>query len=264
MTVILPCIVFAFLCLSHKRVHPAKVCPLSLFILLIHKLGPEGAAFQTGKPPAAVGSSLPTCQSPFSPGATPRLSGGGVDISGILPSTPKLFIFILSWHFNTPPCRLSDPLPKTSEERKQQLPSDTCQLEARGWMWGPDGTEGRNGARKEGGCQMGFVLFGPEMLNGSLTVCLWVHHHQSPPPLLPRVACYHVTPDGMFAFSLVVPAADRTKMSTGGTLQPCRGLGRGGFRPGCRFDSLFTNILSVALWMTSVSLKNQNGPSGVI
>lgn len=162
--------------------HPAQVCPLSLFILLIHKLGPEGAAFQTGKPPAAVGSSLPTCQSPFSPGATPSLSGGGVDISGILPSTPKLFIFILSWHFNTPPCRLSDPLPKTSEERKQQLPSDTCQLEARGWMWGPDGTEGRNGARREGGCQMGFVLFGREMLNGSLTVFVGAASSETPPP----------------------------------------------------------------------------------
>lgn len=53
---------------NHKCVQGAEVGALSLFILLIHKLGPEGAAFQTGKPPAAASSSLPTCQSEFSPG----------------------------------------------------------------------------------------------------------------------------------------------------------------------------------------------------
>lgn len=80
---------------NHKCVQGAEVEAVSLFILLIHKLGPEGAAFQTGRPPAAASSSLPTCQSVFSPRATPSLSGGGVDISGIafLPPLSCLFSF---------------------------------------------------------------------------------------------------------------------------------------------------------------------------
>lgn len=47
--------------------------------------------FKQGNPPAAVRSSLPTCQSPLCPRAIPSLSGGGVDISCIAKpfSTPS-------------------------------------------------------------------------------------------------------------------------------------------------------------------------------
>lgn len=87
--------------------------------------------FKQGNPPAAVRSSFPTCQSPLCPRAIPSLSGGGVDISCIAKpfSTPKLFIFSLSWHFNTPLCFLSDHLPKM-RQKKKNLPSHSCQLEA--------------------------------------------------------------------------------------------------------------------------------------
>lgn len=88
--------------------------------------------FKQGTSPAAVRSSLPARQSPLCPRAIPCLSGGGVDISGIAKpfSTPKLFIFILSWHFNTPLCGSTDPLPEMKGEKK--TPSPLTQLSARG------------------------------------------------------------------------------------------------------------------------------------
>lgn len=58
----------------------------------------------------------------------------GVDViltvSQNLFPTPKLFIFILSWHFNMPLCSLSDPLPKMEGRRKKRSP--LTRLSARG------------------------------------------------------------------------------------------------------------------------------------
>lgn len=126
------------LCICPYMYVCSKVWTLSLFI---PKLRPKAAVVQTRILPWGSKIQPPHTSISSPPRGRTESVRGWLDISGITKpfSTPKLFIFTLSWHFNTPPCGSTDPLPGMN-----QTPPRSCQLEAKRPNLRFDKTEDRN------------------------------------------------------------------------------------------------------------------------